>query len=175
MNGPSEPPHDATWIADSGLFIACGRQQTNKYTALARFAQHHESTFVIPQRVYEELGSAPDRSTPGQTPINSAIDTGWVTVADALDYTNPRVAAVMDDVRGFIARESNRDEDQIEKADTALGGVAIQLLDRGDATAIYLITTDTDAGNGVVAAIEAQGYDGQIEFKDGFELIEEIT
>jgi len=27
------------WVGDSGLFIACGRQQNNKYTALERFAR----------------------------------------------------------------------------------------------------------------------------------------
>ncbi len=71
-----------TWIADSGLFIACGRQQNNKYTALERFARRNDITLVTPQRVYDELGGAPDRSTPGQTPINSAIDAEWVAVLD---------------------------------------------------------------------------------------------
>jgi hypothetical protein len=99
-----------TWIADSGLFIACGRQQNNKYTALERFARRNDITFVIPQRVYDELGGAPDRSTPGQTPINSAIDAGWVTVGDEPDYADSTVSRVMDDVRSYIATSSNRDE-----------------------------------------------------------------
>lgn len=117
------------WVADTGLFIVCGRQQNNKYTALERFARQNDLTFVIPQRVYDELGGALDRSTPGQTPINSAIDAGWVTVADEVDYTNSTVSQVMDDVRSFIARSSNRNEDQIEKADTALAAVAVELLE----------------------------------------------
>ena len=163
------------WIADTGLFIACGRQQNDKYTALARFAQRHDRTFVIPHRVYDELGGAPERSTPDETPINTAIDAGWVRVADPLDYANPTVATVMDDVRGYIARASNRNEDTIEKADTALAGVAVQLLDADEAAYIYLVTTDTHAGGGSVAAVEDAGFDGQIEIVDGFELIEEIT
>ena len=163
------------WIADTGLFIACGRQQNNKYTALARFAQRHDRTFVTPHRVYDELGGAPERSTPGETPINTAIDAGWVRVADPLDYTNPTVATVMDDVRGYIARASNRDEDTIEKADTALAGVAAQLFDGNEATYIYLVTTDIHAGEGSVAAVEAAGFDDRIEVVDGFGLIEEIT
>jgi len=117
------------WVADTGLFIVCGRQQNNKYTALERFARQNDLTFVIPQRVYDELGGAPDRSTPGQTPINSAIDAGWVTVADEVDYTNSTVSQVMDDVRSFIARSSTRNGDQIEKADTALAAVAVELLE----------------------------------------------
>ena len=172
MSGSSPP---STWVIDTGVFIACGREQNNKYTALSQVAQQPGTTFVIPRRVYEELGGAPARSTPGQTPINSAIDAGWVTVFDELDYTNPTISAVMDDVRGYIARSSNRAEDTIEKADAALGGVAVQLLEDGEATHVRVVTTVQDAGNGVVAAIEAQGYEGRIEFKDGFELIDELV
>jgi hypothetical protein len=102
--------------------------ERNKYTALKRFARQNDLTFVIPQRVYEELGGASDRSTPGQTPINSAIGAGWVTVADEVNYTDSTVSQVMNDVRSFIAHSSSRNEDQIEKADTALAAVSVELL-----------------------------------------------
>ena len=164
-----------TWIADTGLFIACGRQQNNKYTALERFAGRNDITFVIPQRVYDELGGAPDRSTPGQTPINSAIDAGWVAVANEPTYTDSKVSRVMDGVRSYIAASSNRDEDQIEKTDTALGGVAVERLSNGDAEFVVVITTDVDAGEGVVAALTASGFKDRVQFKDGFELIDEIV
>lgn len=162
------------WIADTGLFIACGRQQNNKYTALERFARRNDLTLVIPQRVYDELGGAPDRSTPGQTPINSAIDAGWVTVADEPDYTNSTVAQVMDDVRQFIAHSSNRDEDNIEKADTALAAIAVEYLDSESADYACIVTTDGDAGEGTVTALEANGFENRIQFKYGFELIDEM-
>ena len=161
------------WVADTGHFIACGRQQNNKYTALERYARQNNLRFVIPQRVYDELGGAPDRSTPGQTPINSAIDAGWVTVAGEPDYTNSTVSQVMDDVQSFIARSSNRDEDQIEKADTALAAVAVELLQR-DSEFVCVVTTDIDAGEGVVASLEANGFENRAQFKNGFELIDEI-
>ncbi|SDG40414.1 hypothetical protein [Halorientalis regularis] len=162
------------WIADTGLFVACGRQQNNKYTALERFAQRNDLSLVIPQRVYDELGGAPDRSTPGQTPINSAIDAGWVMVADEPDYTNSTVSKVMDDVRTFIAQSSNRREDQIEKADTALAAVAAERLDAGDGEFACVVTTDIDAGEGIVTALSRNGFDDRVQFKNGFELIEEI-
>lgn len=164
-----------TWIADTGLFIACGRQQNNKYTALERFARRNDITFVIPQRVYDELGGAPDRSTPGQMPIDSAIDAGWVAVADEPNYADSKVSRVMDDVGSYIAASSNRDEDQIEKADTALGAVAVERLSNGEAEFITVVTTDTDAGEGVVAALTANGFEDRARFKDGFELIDEIV
>ena len=115
MSDPFDPFQESVaWVADTGLFIVWCRQQNNKYTTLERFAQRKDHTFVIPQRVYDELGGAPDRSTPGQMPINTAIDAGWVIVANEPDYTDSTVSRVMDDVRSFIARSSNRDEDQIE-------------------------------------------------------------
>jgi hypothetical protein len=162
------------WVADTGLFVACGRQQNNKYTALERFARQNDLTFVIPQRVYDELGGAPDRSTPGQTPINSAIDADWVTVADEPNYMDSTVSNVMDDVRSFIARSSDRDEDQIEKADTALAAVAVELL-QGEKELVCIVSTDIDAGDGVVAALEANGFEDRAQFRDGFKFIDEIT
>ena len=40
------------WVADTGLFIACGRQQNNKYTALERYARQNDLRFVIsPARI----------------------------------------------------------------------------------------------------------------------------
>jgi len=175
MSGPFDPfGESVAWVADTGLFVACGRQQNDKYTALERFAHRNDITFVIPQRVYDELGGAPDRSTPGQTPIDSAIDAGWVTAADEPDYTNSTASQVMDDVRSFIARSSNRNEDRIENADTALAAVAVELLD-GEYESVCVVTTDVDAGEGVVTALEANGFENRAQFKDGFELIDELT
>lgn len=163
------------WVVDTGVFIACGRQQNNKYTALETFAQRNDISFVIPQRVYDELGGAPDRSTPGQTPINSAINAGWVTVAAEPDYTNRIVSQVMDDVQAYIAQSSNRREDQIEKADATLAAVAAERLDEGDAKFAYIVTTDVDAGDGVVSALSQNGFNDRVRFKNGFELLKEIT
>jgi hypothetical protein len=176
MSEPFDPfGESVTWVADTGLFVACGRQQNTKFTALEQFASQNDITFVIPERVYDELGGAPDRSTPGQSPINSAIDAGWVTVADEPDYTNSTVSRVMDEVRGYIARSSNRDEDTIEKADTALAAVAAERLESGAARFACVVTTDIDAGEGVVAALAANGFDDCVQFRNGFELIDEIT
>lgn len=170
-----EDDESVAWVGDSGLFIACGRQHNDKYTALERFARRREQTFVIPQRVYDELVGAPDRSTPGKTPIDSAIHAGWVRVADDPDYADGEVSRVMDSTRAYIAASSNRDENQIEKADAALGAVAVDCLTEGDAESVVVVTTDTDAGEGVVTALEANGFAGRARFVDGFELLDELT
>lgn len=112
----SPPAEPVAVVADTGLFVACGRQTNNKYVALERFARRNELTFVIPERVYEELTGAPARSTPGQTPIDSAIESGWVEIAAPIDYSNGTVSSVMDSARSRIASLSNRPEDKIEKS-----------------------------------------------------------
>jgi hypothetical protein len=143
------------WIVDTGVFVACGREGSQKFEALRRFAVSRELVFVIPQRVYEELGGAPDGGSPEQTPVDSAVDGGWVRVAADLDYTDGTVASVMDTVRSYIANSSNRPEDEIEKADAALAGVAVQLLGRVYVSSVRVVTTDQDAGEGAVTALEA--------------------
>jgi hypothetical protein len=45
----------------------------------------------------------------------------------------------------------------------------------GDAEFAYIVTTDIDAGDGIVSALLRNGFDGRVQFKNGFELIEEIT
>jgi len=176
MSEPFDPFGEAVaWVADTGLFIACGRQQNDKYIQLERFARENGITFVIPRRVYDELGGAPERSTPGRTPINSAIEAGWVIVADELDYTNAIVARVMDDVRTYIARSSHRNEDRIEKADTALAGVTAEILDNGRKQFACIVTTDIDAGEGAVSALSSNGFNGRVRFRTGFDFIDELT
>ena len=62
------------------------------------------------------------------------------TVLD-LDYDNSLMSTVMDEARRFIGNE-----ERIEKADTALVGLAAQLLDTGEADYTILLTTDKPAG-----------------------------
>ena len=78
----------------------------------------------IPQRVYEELGEDPaaDAYPSGNIPYPDGFEEGWIVVADELNYTNPLVSTVMDEARRFIANETDRAEDSIEKADPALVG-----------------------------------------------------
>jgi len=37
------------------------------------------------------------------------------------------------------------------------------------------VTTDIDAGEGIISALSKNGFDDRVQFKNGFELIEEIT
>jgi hypothetical protein len=162
------------YIADTGLFIACGRPTNSKYLALAAFAERIDVVFTIPRRVHEELGGSPDGYSISNAPVDHAIEQGWVEVFPELDYTRGAVSQVLDDVREYIAGKSNRYPDRTEKADTALGGVALQILERDGIERVFVVTTDVDPGHGVVRALTAQGYGDQVEFVDGFEFVDDL-
>lgn len=173
------PPCDAefgegtTVIIDSGVLIACGGQKNAKSQAFERFARRSVSSFIIPERVHAELGGAPEGFGVSGASVDIAIETGWLSVADDLNYSNSDVASAMDDVRTFIADRTNRDEDTIEKADAALGGLAIQLLTRDAVRNIVVLTTDRPAGAGVGHALSRRGYGDSVTVVDGFDFIDE--
>ena len=71
----------------------------------------------------------------------------------------------MDEARRFIASETGRDEDRIEKADTALLGLAAQLLDSGTAEAVVLLPTDKPAGRAAETLFSHHGLGDRIEYR----------
>ena len=86
-------------------------------------------------------------------------------MVDDLDYANPLVSTVMDQACRFIANETGRNEDTIEKADTALIGLAAQLLDTGRADYVVLLTTDKPAGRAGETLLPEHGFGGRFEYR----------
>lgn len=82
----------------------------------------------------------------------------------------------MDDARRVIANETDRDEDIIEKADTALVGLAAQVLDTGQADHVVLLTTDKPAGRAAEMLLPQCGFSDRIECRYvSVEYLETIT
>lgn len=166
-------------IADASLFIAAGSVQNAKFDALRTETRRTDRRFIIPERVYGELTDRSDGDeteyTTSTLPIDTAIQEGWVAVFEALDYTNPYVATAMDDTRRYIAQETDRQENMIEKADAALAGCAAQLLDTGDVDRVVVYTADIAAGEGIVTAIAHSDLPNRVEFVEGFTYLEGLT
>lgn len=166
-------------IADACFFIAAGSVQNAKFDALRTEARHTDRTFIIPVRVYEELTnqSARDESeyTTSTLAIDVAIEEGWVAVFEPLDYSNSHVARAMDGTRRYIAQETDRQEDTIEKADAALGGCAAQLLDTDDVDRVVVYTADIAAGEGIVTVITHSELPNSVEFVEGFAYLDRLT
>lgn len=170
-------PDRGAHIVDTCVFVACGRPDGSKFRQLAAEAESREATFLISPHVYEELGGDPETEAygSGSLPIDSAIRDGWVAVTEAPDYTNPIVSQVMDDARRVIANETERSEDRVEKTDTSLIGLAVQLLSKGRAEKIYLYTGDQPAGNAAKRIIPQYGFDpDQIDWIDGNEFVDNL-
>lgn len=158
---------NTVYIADTGVFIRCGGPDNEKFQRLRRAIRQAGVHLLVPQRVYEELGGDPavDEYPSGSMPYPTGFEEGWIVVAAELDYSNPLVSTVMDDARRYIANETSRDEDRIEKADTALIGLAAQLLNAGDADRVVLLTTDKPAGNAAATILPRHGFDDRIEYR----------
>ncbi|WP_224338205.1 hypothetical protein [Haloprofundus halobius] len=166
------------YIADTGVFVRCGGPDKNKFQQLRRALRQAEVSLRIPQRVYEELGGDPaaEEYPSGNIPYPDGFEEGWITVADDLDYTNSTVSTVMDDARRFIANETDRKEDITEKADTALVGLAAQLLDIDEADHVVLLTTDKPAGRAAETLLPTHGFADRIEYRYvSEEYLEAIT
>lgn len=159
-------------IADTGLFVAMGGSENPRFRAVRRFARRNGIAFVLPKRVYDELAvDDPDAPTP---PVETAIDQGWTTVAESLDYSHPVVSKAMDGVQRYIANADDRPADGVERADAALAAHAAQALVTGGATEAYVYTTDVAAGNGVETVLASDGYADSITFVNGFRFIEDL-
>ncbi|AUV84578.1 hypothetical protein C2R22_23845 (plasmid) [Salinigranum rubrum] len=166
------------YIADTGVFVRCGGPDKDKFQRLRRAVRQAGVSLRIPQRVYEELGGDPtaDAYPSGNIPYPGGFEEGWIVVADELDYTNPLVSTVMDEARRFIANETDRDEDITEKTDTALVGLAAQVLDTGEADYVILLTTDKPAGRAAETLLPQHGFSDRIEFRYvSVEYLETIT
>lgn len=168
----------ATYIADTGVFVRCGGPKRPKYRALRRALRQADVTLLVPKLVYEELGGDPASAEYSRENMlhASGFEEGWIDVAEDLEYANSLVSSAMDDARRFIANETGRAEDTIEKADTALVGLAAQLLGSGDAETVVLLTTDKPAGRAAERVLDSYGYGGRIEYRYVSEsFLESIT
>ena len=160
-------------IADTGLFVAMGQPSNSRYQAVRRFARRNDITFVLPERVYEELTvDDPDIEAP---PVDDAIDEGWATVAAPLEFSEPVVSRVMDGVQRYIANADDRPADEVERADAALAALAAQELIAGTVTEVYIYTTDIAAGEGAETVLASEGYGDSVTFVNGFRFIEDLV
>lgn len=116
-----------------------------------------------------------DAYTLDQSAVEKALQEGWMKVTESPSYSNTDVSTVMDQTRKFIANASNRSEDTIEKADTEIVGLALELLLDHTATHVGIVTNDIPLGEAAEALIPNYGFDAkQIMWLTGGELADEL-
>lgn len=162
----------AIHIADTGLFVAMSQPSNRRYQAVRTFVRQNGITFVLPERVYDELTvNASDTKVP---PIDTAIEEGWARIAAPLDYSHGLVSRTMDGVQQYIANADDRPADEIERADPALAGVAAQAFVEQSADHVYIYTTDRLAGEGAENVFDREGYDDSVTYVNGFRFVEDL-
>jgi len=162
----------AIHIADTGLFAAMGKSSNRRYAVVRTFARRNDITFVLPERVYDEL--TVNDSDIDTLPIDTAINEGWARVSEPLKYTNALVSRTMDGVQRYIANADDRPADDIERADPALAGVAAQAFVEGKADQAYIYTTNILAGEGAESVFTSEGYGDSVTYVNGFRFIKDL-
>lgn len=163
---------------DSSVLISCGRRESERFRALAREARQRETVFRIPPAVYAEVTTDPavEAYTATESPVDEALQEGWMTVTDSPSYVESDVSAVMDQTRSFIASASNRSEDLVEKADTQIVGLALESLLADPADSITVVTNDIPLGEAAASLIPQYGFDTeQVTWLTGGELAAELS
>lgn len=161
-------------VLDTGVLVACGLPDNEKYRSLASFAARVDARLVVPRRVYEELGETPDAYDGSGAVVDQAVEAGWLSVLEELDYSVENVSRAMDAVRGRIGSLSGRGPDDVEQADAALAGAAVQVSASGPVERVVVVTTDGPAGAAIQRIL------GDIEqvdrtVLDGFVFIDWLT
>jgi len=160
-------------IADTGLFVAMGQPSNSRYQAVRRFACRNDITFVLPERVYEELTvDDPDVEAP---PVDAAIDEGWATVAAPLEFSEPVVSRVMDGVQRYIANADDRPADKVERADAALAAPSCPTPQRGDGDRGVHLHNRYRGRRGAETVLASEGYGDSVTFVNGFRFIEDLV
>jgi hypothetical protein len=148
-----------------------GKPTNDRYRAVRRYARQNGITFVVPEQVYNELIDVTIEVD--EIPVDSAIEEGWVRIAEPVDYSESLVSRAMDGVQRYIASADDRAADEIERADHALAGIAAQSFADGTADHAYIYTTDVLAGQGAEKILANEGYES-VTFVDGFRFVEDL-
>ena len=165
-------------LIDSSVLISCGRCESTRFRALAREARQRDIVFRISPQVYAEVAGdqSLDAYSLGDAAIDEAIREGWMKVTESPSYSISEVSKVMDQARNFIATASDRPEDSVEKTDTEVIGLALEMLFDGTADRVTVITNDIPLGEAAESLIPQYGYDEeQITWVTGGELADELA
>ena len=82
-------------------------------------------------------------------------------VTESPSYSDSDISTVMDQARSFIASASDRSEDIVEKADTELVGLALELLLTDTADRVIRVTNDIPLGKAAESLLPQYGFDNE--------------
>jgi hypothetical protein len=108
--------------------------------------------------------------------VDEALQEGWMKVTESPSYSDSDVSNVMDQARNFIASSSDRSVDVVEKPDTEVVGLALEMLLDDTAGRVIVVTNDIPLGKAVESLVPKYGFDDeQISWLTGGELTAELA
>lgn len=167
-------PVDSIALLDSSVLIAMGGPSTEKYQAFERHVTRRNVSVRIPDHVAEELGESPDAYSYHRERLRAAQSAGWLERAE-VDFSNPRVSEIIDRTRTRMLNLSADDvtEDEIEKTDTVLAGLAYQCA-TGEMTHVTVLVSDTIAEQAIGDTLAAMGVGDETSLVEGREFLDMI-
>lgn len=168
-------PSDSVVIIDSSVLFAMGGPSNEKYQAFERHIQRQNLTAYVPQQVAEELGESPDAYVYQRDRLKAAQDAGWLHPSE-IDFTLATVSDVVDKTRRRMLALSADDvtEDDIEKTDTILAGLAYQYVVRKE-THVAVLVSDTIAERAIEDALSAVGVGDRTTVVEGRTLLQALV
>ena len=170
-----EIPSKSTAIIDSSVLFAMGGPDNEKYRAFKEFVTRRGLTVKIPEQVAEELGESPEVYAYQRERLRTAQDTGWME-SGRIDFSNPRVSEVVDKTRKRMVNLSadGVTEDEIEKTDTVLAGLAYQYATTG-ATHVVIFVSDRIAEQAIEDVLSAVDVSDTTAVIEGRVFLEELV
>lgn len=163
-------PADSTVIIDSSVLFAMGGPSNEKYQAFERFVRRRSLTVRIPDYVAEELGESPEQYAYQRDRLRAAQDAGWLE-RGSIDFSLPDVSTIVDKTRTRMATLSAADvsEDDIEKTDTVLAGLAYQYASQTQN--VVILVSDRLAQRAITDVLGSTTLSERIQVIEGRELL----
>ncbi|MFC6733967.1 hypothetical protein [Haladaptatus sp. DYSN1] len=152
-----------------------GGPSNEKYQSFERFVRQQNIAVVVPEQVAEELGESPGAYEYQRDRLRAAQEAGWLAPG-RIDFSVSGVSAVVDKTRTRMAALSADDvtEDEIEKTDTILAGLAYQFVSEG-ASHVSVLVSDRIAERAIADVLSAVDAGGRTSVIEGREFLKDLV
>lgn len=170
----SDLARDSIAILDSSVLFAMVGPSNEKYQAFERYVTRRNISVRIPDLVAEELGESPAAYAYHRDRLRAAHDDGWLEPG-RIDFSNPGVSDAVDRTRKRMGKLSADDvsEDEIEKTDTVLAGLAYQYATETSMHVTVLIS-DRIAEQAIGDVLSAMEFDNTFSVVEGRTFLQSL-
>lgn len=131
-------------LVDIGTIVACDRGVDAGIERLRRLSRDVGSSIWIPRSTYTELRQSNTAAgfEPPTDEIQTALDDGWLCIADPPDCTDPVAERAMNHIWTRLSTETGRHEIEIDRRDSVLGAVVSELDEQSGDPDVAVVDTE---------------------------------